>query len=173
MVAQGTSGGINSEAGKSETSGYAEEREEEHESVSEFVDHVLKEGEVSAESAEDLGMEREGYEEYGHMVELGDNGGGPASREAESGSTVAVAEKTAETAVEAAKEEKKEKFINDPFVNFAQEKQEKAVDEAPVSAAKNEERPGKMVTVPIELTEEEIRSEVPVRVMLDIRIHSD
>ncbi len=181
VVAQGASSGIDSEAGKSETSGYAEEREEEHESVSEFVDHVLTEGAISPESAEDLGMEREGYEEYGHMVELGDNGG-KAEEEVEAEASVAVAQKeeaaeeTEEVVEEKAEvveeEEKKKEFINDPFVKFAEEKPEAAVDEAPVSAEQNEGRPAKMVTVPIELTEEEIRSEVPLKVVLDIKVHS-
>jgi signal recognition particle receptor subunit beta len=181
VVAQGASSGIDSEAGESETSGYAEEREEEHESVSEFVDHVLTEGAISPESAEDLGMEREGYEEYGHMVELGDNGG-KVEKEVEAEASVAVAqkeeaaEKTEEVVEEKAEaveeEEEKEKFINDPFVKFAEEKPEAAVDEAPVSAEQNEGRPTKMVTVPIELTEEEIRSEVPLKVVLDIKVHS-
>ncbi len=181
VVAQGASSGIDSEAGESETSGYAEEREEEHESVSEFVDHVLTEGAISPESAEDLGMEREGYEEYGHMVELGDNGG-KAEEEVEAEASVAVAQKeepageTEEVVEEKAEaveeEEKKKEFINDPFVKFAEEKPEAAVDEAPVSAEQNQERPAKMVTVPIELTEEEIRSEVPLKVVLDIKVHS-
>lgn len=180
VVAQGASSKNYSEAGESETSGYAEEREEEHESVSEFVDHVLTEGAASAESAEDLGMEREGYEEYGHMVELGDNGGNKAEDEKAVESTVAVVQKAeeAEEKEEAeveqveAVEEKKEDFINDPFVKFNEEKPEAAGDEAPVTAEQNEERPAKMVTVPIELTEEEIRSEVPLKVVLDIKVHS-
>jgi signal recognition particle receptor subunit beta len=176
VVAQGKAKGIDSEAGESETSGYAEEREEEHESVSEFVDHVLKEGADKAESAEDLGMEREGYEEYGHMVELGDNGKAPAAQESEGEASVAVVleekieeQKAVEETIE---EEKQEQFINDPFVKFAGEVPEKAGDEAPVSAEENEERPAKMVTVPIELSEEEIRSEVSIKVILDIKVHS-
>jgi signal recognition particle receptor subunit beta len=177
VVAQGASGRINSEAGESETSGYAEEREEEHESVSEFVDHVLTEGAASAESAEDLGMEREGYEEYGHMVELGGNGDSPQKEEAMTGSSVSVEvqEEVAEEEVEAVEEEaeKKEEFINDPFVSFGGEKPEVAADEAPVSAEQNAERPARMVTVPLELTEEEIRNEVPVKVILDIKVLSN
>ncbi len=34
------------------------------------------------------------------------------------------------------------------------------------------ERPAKMITVPVDLTEEEIRNEVPVKVILDIKVHS-
>lgn len=187
VVAQGDSTRINSEAGESETSGYAEEREEEHESVSEFVDHVLTEDGIPAGVAEDLGMEREGYEEYGHMVELGNNGNGadeekaeekaeekPESKasaaaekkEVESEAKVAVAEK------EDAEEKKEDEFINDPLVKFAEEKPEAAVDAEPGSAEESEERPAKMVTVPIELTEEEIRNEVPVKIILDIKVHS-
>ena len=185
VVAQGKRKGNDSEAGESETSGYAEEREEEHESVSEFVDHVLKE---DAESAEDLGMEREGYEEYGHMVELGDNGGNPETEIAEKKSSVAVASETEVEKVEVVEEEEakkevkvevkekveeeKEEFINDPLVKLAEEKPEVAADEAPVSVETDEERPAKMVTVPIELSEEEIRNEVPVKVILDIKVHS-
>ena len=182
VVAQGRSSRINSEAGESETSGYAEEREEEHESVSEFVDHVLKEDTASTDSPRDLGMDREGYEEYGHMVELGDNGGGSDAEEVDDEASVAVAQ-NAEAAAEKVEaveekievveeEEKKEVFINDPLVNLAEEKPESAVDEAPVSAEKNEERPAKMITVPVDLTEEEIRNEVPVKIILDIKVHS-
>ena len=43
VVAQGVSRNKNSEADESDSLGYAEEREEEHKSVSEFVDDVLKE----------------------------------------------------------------------------------------------------------------------------------
>jgi signal recognition particle receptor subunit beta len=176
VVAQGKAKGIDSEAGESETSGYAEEREEEHESVSEFVDHVLKEGADKAESAEDLGMEREGYEEYGHMVELGDNGKAPAAHKSEEKASVAVVleDKIEEQKAvkETIEEEKQEQFINDPFVKFAGEVPEKAGDEAPVSVKEDEERPAKMVTVPIELSEEEIRSEVQIKVILDIKVHS-
>ncbi len=166
VVAQGAAMGINSEAGESKTSGYAEEREEEHESVSEFVDHVLTEDEASAESVKDLGMEREGYEEYGHMVELGDNGNGSAGEEAGREVSVAVAEK------EETEEKKEEEFINDPLVKFDEEKPETAGDAEPSPAEEAEERPAKMVTVPVELTEEEIRNEVPVKIILDIKIHS-
>jgi len=154
---------------------------------------MLKEDAVSGESAEDLGMEREGYEEYGHMVELGDNGKGPAGEEAGqdasvagvqdagvaeaqkeeagSGTSVAVAEQE-ETDEEKAEEEKPEEFINDPLVKIAGEKPEKTVDSEPSSTEKSEERPAKMVTVPIELTEEEIHNEVPVKIILDIKVHS-
>ena len=194
VVAKGRSLLRNSEADESESIDHAEEREEEHESVSEFVDHVLTEDAVSAESAEDLGMDREGYEEYGHMVELGDNGNGAASEKAEqkakvaapekeeveAEASVAVAEKEeveAEASVavaekEEVEEKKEEEFINDPLVKFAEEKPETAVDAEPGSAEEAEERPSKMVTVPIELTEEEIRNEVPVKVILDIKVHS-
>jgi signal recognition particle receptor subunit beta len=173
VVAQGAAMGINSEADESETSGYAEEREEEHESVSEFVDHMLKEDGGMVDSAEDLGMEREGYEEYGHMVELGDNGS--SGERPQSETVVAVAEKEIEdegAAGEEAEEDKAEQFINDPLVKFAEEKPEKAEDAEPESAEDARERPAKMVTVPIELTEEEIHNEVPVKVILDIKVHS-
>jgi signal recognition particle receptor subunit beta len=177
VVAQGDSRAINSEAGESETSGYAEEREEEHESVSEFVDNVLSED--SDEQAEDLGMEREGYEEYGHMVELGGNGEKSAAAGEEAGTSVAVEEAAVEETAEEPAEEAEE-FINDPLVKFAKNKegepeaaQESAAAEEPVSAAEeSDDRPSKMVTVPIELTEEEIRNEVPVKVILDIKVHS-
>ncbi len=169
VVAQGSTAGIDSETGESETSGYAEEREEEHESVSEFVDQVLKEDAENAEPARDLGMEREGYEEYGHMVELG-NGDGSGPR-AEAGSSVAVAgEVRGETA--AAEETEEEEFINDPLVKLAGEKPETAEDAAPMSREESEERPSKLVTVRIDLSEEEIRNEVPVKVVLDIKVHS-
>jgi signal recognition particle receptor subunit beta len=180
VVAQGATMGINSEAGESETSGYAEEREEEHESVSEFVDQMLKESEAADDSAEDLGMEREGYEEYGHMVELGDNGkehageaaagraGAAEVQKGEVGRKAGVAVKEREKV----EDENTEEFINDPLVKFAEKKPGKAVEAEPESTEEAGNRPVKMVTVPIELTEEEIHNEVPVKVILDIKVHS-
>jgi signal recognition particle receptor subunit beta len=168
VVAKGASAGYDSEAGESETSGYAEEREEEHESVSEFVDHVLSEG---GESAEDLGMDREGYEEYGHMIELGETPAGEGSKIAsEKESGVAVSEE--QQPEEEAKAEEKEEFINDPLVKFAGEKPETASSDQPVSSEDAEKRPSKLVTVAVDMTEDEIRNEVPLKVVLDIKVRS-
>jgi signal recognition particle receptor subunit beta len=82
VVAKGRSGASNSEAGKSESLDNAEKREEEHESVSEFVDNVLKEDGTDCGSV-NLGATREGYEEYGHLVELSDEEAKPGQPTAE------------------------------------------------------------------------------------------
>jgi signal recognition particle receptor subunit beta len=164
VVTRGNASEINSETGESETSGYAEEREEEHESVSEFVDSVLTEGESGGHAAEDLGATMEGYEEYGHIVELGENGGKrPDAAESKAKAGVAVKEEKEGTEAE---------FINDPLEKINEEKEEAAEDSEPVPSEEREERPAKMVKVPLELTEEEIRNEVPVKVVLDIKIFS-
>jgi len=59
----------NSETDESDYRCNAEKREEEPKSVSEFVENVLKEKDRPAEGI-DLGATRDGYEEYGHVVDL-------------------------------------------------------------------------------------------------------
>jgi signal recognition particle receptor subunit beta len=59
----------NSETDESDYRCNAEKREEEHKSVSEFLDTVLKEKDHSSEGVS-LGATREGYEDYGHVVDL-------------------------------------------------------------------------------------------------------
>lgn len=68
VVAKSTSE-RNSETDESDYRCNAEKREEEHESVSEFLDTVLKEKERPSEGVS-LGATREGYEDYGHVVDL-------------------------------------------------------------------------------------------------------
>jgi signal recognition particle receptor subunit beta len=166
VVAHSSASDYNSEAGESETSGYAEEREEEHESVSEFVDSVLTEKGRGEASAEDLGATMEGYEEYGHIVELGENGG---KTKLEDGSK----HDKAGVAVVQGEEDDKEGFINDPLEKIKEDAGDVEEDSEPTPAGEDEKRPTKMVKVPLELTEEEIRNEVPVKVVLDIKIYSD
>ena len=73
------------------------------------------------DKAEDLGMEREGDEEYGHMVELGDNGNAPPAGEPAGGTNIAVAE-------EGVKEESREEFISDPLVKCSAEEEKKELE---------------------------------------------
>ena len=58
-----------SETDESDYRSSAEKREEEPKSVSEFVETVLKEKDRPAQGI-DLGATRDGYEEYGHVVDL-------------------------------------------------------------------------------------------------------
>jgi len=170
VVTQGVSRVHDSEAGESETSGYAEEREEEHESVSEFVDSVLTEGETGGPGAEDLGSTREGYEEYGHMVELGD----AAAQQGQAPAAVAVA--GANDPKKGCEEKSKpaEIFINDPLEKLeVKEKSAPAQAAAPVEDAAPAPAPEaaapRTVRVPVVLTEEEARGGA-VTVVLDISV---
>jgi signal recognition particle receptor subunit beta len=67
VVAKG-SRNSDSETDESDYRSSAEKREEEPKSVSEFVENVLKDKDRS--QGIDLGATREGYEDYGHLVDL-------------------------------------------------------------------------------------------------------
>jgi signal recognition particle receptor subunit beta len=157
VVAQSSREADNSGTGESETSGYAEEREEEHESVSEFVDNVLKEN-MGSDDSIDLGATREGYEEYGHMVELGDNG-----KEVESVCDVEPSDTV---------ESEEMEIINDPLDRTDSSAEQD--DEPPVDKQDRceDEKREKTITIPVVLTEEEINGETPIKVVLDIKVNT-
>jgi signal recognition particle receptor subunit beta len=164
VVAQGKKRSNDSETDKSESLGYAEEREEEHKSVSEFVDNVLSEGAI--EESIDLRSNSEGYEEYGHVVELG---GGKEST-AESDAPVSGEESVSTTSV--ATEEEEIDIIKDPLDNLSHTTTETEVVSSDMGDRNEENLFEKIVKVPIELSEEEIRNKTPLKVILDIHVTS-
>ncbi|MCK4538105.1 MAG: GTPase domain-containing protein [Candidatus Krumholzibacteria bacterium] len=164
VVAQGKKRTNDSETDKSESLGYAEEREEEHESVSEFVDSALNEGVI--EESIDLRSNTEGYEEYGHVVELED---GKESAE-EPGDSVS--EKDPVSTVSVAVEEEKIDIINDPLDRLPDTAVQTEVVSSDMSDRNEENLFEKIVKVPVELTEEDIRNKTPLKVILDIHVTS-
>jgi signal recognition particle receptor subunit beta len=149
IVAQGSSRKHNSEADESESYKNAEMNEEEHESVSEFVDSVLTEKGDRDESI-DLGATREGYEEYGHLVDLNDED--------------EAAPETAAPGME---------IISDPLGKLSKKihgsEKEQSSEQARDDAAEARE---KTIRVPVLLSEEDIGKEIPVKVILEIKVGS-
>ncbi len=163
VVAQGKQRVYNSETDKSDSLGYAEEREEEHESVSEFVENVLREGEIK--DSINMGSTREGYEEYGHMVELGNGAGRAAGGGAAKGPV-------------AGKPDGMD-IINDPLDKLCEYSPAGVLEETNTAGDSQSVAAGgggtggiseKILTVALELSEEEIRNHLPVRVILDIKV---
>ena len=159
VVAQGVSRNKNSEADESDSLGYAEEREEEHKSVSEFVDDVLKE-EKLMENGTDPGVAGEGYEEYGHVVELV---GGKENKEEE------ISE---EDRSEAPEMEGDDEFITNSVDNLSENETKSTASDSEDVDVKSEATFEKCVTVPLELTEDEIKNSVPVKVVFEIKVRS-
>ncbi|MBN2184132.1 MAG: hypothetical protein JW746_02275 [Candidatus Krumholzibacteriota bacterium] len=159
VVAQGVSRNKNSEADESESLGYAEEREEEHKSVSEFVDDVLKE-EKLMENGADQGVAGEGYEEYGHVVELcGDNRNEEEKLSEEDRSDPPEAEEN-------------DNFITNSVENLSDNDTENTASEPEDLNVKPAPSFEKYVTVPLELTEDDIKNSVPVKVVFEIKVRS-
>ncbi|MBN1163640.1 MAG: hypothetical protein JXB45_03600 [Candidatus Krumholzibacteriota bacterium] len=156
VVAQGKSRVQNSEMEESKSVGYAEEREEEHKSVSEFVDSVLTE-EKAAEEQIDMGSTRAGFEEYGHVVELGDEN----QKETAAG---------AETVTSVATRTQEDEFINDPLEKFSPQAEAEPKAEKDVDSGSREMPLEKEVRVPLTLSQEEIRQKLPVRVVIEISV---
>ncbi len=107
----------------------------------------------------DPGAAGEGYEEYGHVVELG---GDEAGKKEKGSEEVRPGPEDADT---------DDDFITDSVENLSNdEKKDPAVD------VKDEAKPKpnfeKFVTVPIELTEDEIKNSVPVKVVFEIKVRS-
>lgn len=145
-------GKSNSETDESESLNSAEENGEEPESVSEFVDKILAED----EGDEELDAEMEGYEDYGHLVELGDN-------------KEAVEEKPAEAVVEEEKTTVATKFINDPLENLSAKRQEEP-EEVEEIELPPEEPQEKTVTVPVTISRDDVASGSGIKILLDVTI---
>ena len=147
IVAKGRSIAGDSETDEGESLKNAEKREEEHESVSEFVDSVLQE--EGGEDSIDLGATRGGYEDYGHVVELADDAASsPAAWEPPQGGEI----------------------ISDPLEHFSDEAapvEEAAIPEpAPRPAA----APVRTIRVPVTISGDEVGSSVPIEIVLEVRI---
>ncbi len=163
VVAKGSSSTDNSEAGEGESLNKAEDREEEHKSVSEFVDDILKENKGN-ELMNDLGATRGGYEEYGHLVNLSDE-------EAESEGEKAVSEGENEKTDASGQDMQ---LISDPLEKLS------GREEAPTSTQvqpKNDKSSGiekrsDTITVPVKISREKLEEDGPLRVVLDIKIVS-
>ena len=105
-------------------------------------------------------MAGEGYEEYGHVVELV---GGKENKEEE------ISE---EDRSEAPEMEGDDEFITNSVDNLSEnETKSKASDSEDVDV-KSEATFEKCVTVPLELTEDEIKNSVPVKVVFEIKVRS-
>ncbi len=164
VVAKGKKGVYDSETDKSESLCYAEEREEEHESVSELIENVLSDGEKK--ESIDMNSTREGYEDYGHVVDLGNGAASPdagqaAAEESPAGDPAGL------------------DIINDPLEKLCECPGSDAVGESTAAEPRKEEAAAvacmvaeKTLTVALELSEEEIRGNVPVRIILDIKVAS-
>jgi len=150
VVAKGKGTEINSETGDESVLENAEKSEEEHESVSEFVDSVLSETPVS-EQPVDMGADREGYEDYGHLVELDEKS---ASADEE------------ETEVDSEKEDSME-IISDPLEKLTTTGSEKPTEKSEV-ALKVESKTEKVIRVPIKLSKEDLEEKVSVKLVLEI-----
>jgi hypothetical protein len=128
----------------------AAKSEEEPASVSDFVDSVLKDR-VDPQSI-DLGATREGYEEYGHLVDL--NGAEPHEKE---------------TAPQPAKQGE---ILSDSVEKL---KAKVALQEA-AEPPKSEPRPRldvveeKLIRVPVRLSKEEAAKEIHLSIIIDIAV---
>ncbi len=160
VVAKGKSLLRDSETDEGESIHHAEEREEEHESVSEFVDSVLKEKDVVEESI-DMGATRDGYEDYGHLIELAD-GEDERSRSETEGMEI----------------------INDPLgrrlvknMRSGEDAREGGGGNVAVQIHAGSETPihsgtfpGPVVRVPVTISREDLDKHVPVTVLLEITV---
>jgi hypothetical protein len=139
-----------SETDESDYRSSAEKREEEPKSVSEFVDNVLKDKDRSP--GIDLGATREGYEDYGHLVDL--NGEDAKEREA------------------SAERMKQGEIVPDSVEKL---KAKIAVQDA-VARPKPEPRPRlevveeKLIRVPVRLSKDEAAKEIQLNIIIDIAV---
>ena len=149
VVAKGKSRLRDSETGESESLIHAEKREEEHESVSEFVDNVLKEKEQSHEGV-NLGATRDGYEDYGHLVDLNN-----------------------EEQKETVDPQENMEIISDPLDKLGKKTEpSKSREETAVEVADAPKPLEKVIRVPVRISKSEIDKEIPVKVILEVKIES-
>jgi len=151
VVAQGARE-RNSETDESDYRCNAEKREEEPKSVSEFVENVLKERERPAAGI-DLGATRDGYEDYGHVVDL--NGDGNREKKG---------------AVE--KSAKPNDIVTGPVDKL---KKRLAVMDA-AERPKEKPRPHidvveeKIIRVPVHMSRDEVAKEIQLNVIIEIEV---
>jgi signal recognition particle receptor subunit beta len=153
IVAKGISGMNDSETEESESLENAENEGEEHESVSEFVDSVLTEKD-HIENGVDLGATREGYEKYGHVVDL--NGEEEKSE-------------PKEIEVEVEQEEEID-IISDPLNKLSKEKgpSPEKRDNRSATAVKVKEE--KTIRVPVRISAEDLEGDGRIKLVLEISV---
>jgi signal recognition particle receptor subunit beta len=156
VVAKGSPGLNDSETDESESFNDAEKNEEEHESVSEFVDSVLTE-KGTGEEGIDLGATRGGYEEYGHVVDLN---GSENKKE------------SAKEPVERSKEKGIE-IISDPLEKLSKPGKPSRSIPAAQTATAVKTRQEKTIRVPIHISPQDFGKEVPVKLILEIKVKRD
>ena len=176
VVAKGTSGMNNSGADESESLNNAEKKEEEHESVSEFVDSVLTE-EGSDQGGMDLGATRGGYEEYGHVVDLNGEGAGKVpgiepeeqAEEKDENEIDIINNPLEKPSLSKPKPKPKSKPKPKQFepVKDAEEAA-KGQDSQTASAVMTKEE--KTIRVPVEISADDIGKNVQVKLLLQIKV---
>ncbi len=154
VVSTSSGGVLNSEAGESESFESAEETDrEEQESVSEFVDKFLAEDEKdNIENEND--PTGKGYEDYGHLVELGDNQEEASGQEEEESDSAVATE-----------------FINDPLEKLnrqgaGNEEMEKAKPEPEEDLKEQPET----ITIPVNISRESIKDVSNLKIVLHVTL---
>ena len=155
VVAKGISGMNDSETDESESLENAENEGEEHESVSEFVDSVLTEKEAM-ENGVDLGATREGYEKYGHVVDL--NGEEEKSEP-----------KEVEVEMEEVPEDEID-IISDPLGKLSKEKEPLPEKGGGTSATAVKVKEEKAIRVPVRISAEDLEDDGRVKLILEISV---
>ncbi len=173
VIAKGTSGMNDSETDESESLNNAEKKEEEHESVSEFVDSVLTE-EGSEQGSMDLGATRDGYEEYGHVVDLN---GSETRKDNDKESEEQAGEKhendieiIANPLDKSSKSKPKAKPKRAEPVKGAGEAPKEQSSAAATAVMTKEE---KTIVVPVEISADEIGKNMQVKLLLQIKVKKD
>jgi signal recognition particle receptor subunit beta len=141
---------INSGAddGKSLNNKSAEERKEEHESVSEFVDSVL----IEDDSIE-LESSRKGYEDYGHIVEFTDNNENVPLEDAKKQEGTVATE-----------------FINDPLERLAQKGEKQGLEENSDKVSDDLDESEETIIIPVKLSLDDIKADSNLRIILDLSV---
>lgn len=154
VVAQGTQSVDRSEAGEGESLDKAEESEEEHKSVSEFVDDILKESKED-DATKDLEATGGGYEEYGHLVDLNYKEGESEEEE----------EKTEIT-------DHDMQLISDPLEKLAgrEDKASSTKVKSEIDTHSRIENKPNTIRVPVEIPKDDLEGNAPLQVLLDIKI---
>jgi len=141
-----------SETDESDYRGSAEKRPDEQKSVSEFLDCVLMEKERPSAGI-DLGATRDGYEEYGHVVDL--NG----DEKREKGKPLAEKPSEGRGPAEPASTRAPAVAVADAGSRPAEQ-----------PAAKLDVVEQKMIRVPVRLAKDELSKEIQLKIVIDIEV---
>ena len=158
----------NSETGVSDYRRNAEIRDEEPKSVSEFVDHVLQDKDRPPEGVS-LGATREGYEEYGHVIELTDEEGKASGHQTAGKAGGKKIEEPESTKGAGSGRD----ILTDPVEKLTEAAVEPArADEGASSTAAPAERTTREQTIriPVRLSKSEAQGEIKLNVVLEIAV---